>query len=369
MGDGDDIKEILTASDMENLSLDVSVSKFSRDLLQRFRGSASQFEVLKEKDEDIELNLGLSLGGSFGVDKSCKGLARSSSIAVCSPAVMDDTDHAKSTPVTGLVRTSSLPAETEEEWRKRKELQTLRRMEAKRRRSEKQRNLRCDKEVAGIYGNLSSDADSGLKRTGSTSWAPRRATCGGGTDVVMAKAASPGSGSSSGVTDLEGKIRQAINNGSDSVKMLKFEEMNDRQLYLSQRSSGEPSPTSTQQLRAHNQDVGSGAKYQPNTSKTTGPDIPPSPSKKPDTSRAGGLKDEASAAVDMPCVFTVGDGPNGRRVDGILYKYGKGQEVRIMCVCCGKFHSPAEFVKHAGGTDVDHPLKHIVVNAFAESIL
>lgn len=65
---------------------------------------------------------------------------------------------------------------------------------------------------------------------------------------------------------------------------------------------------------------------------------------------------------DMPCVFTRGDGPNGRRIEGILYKYGKGEEVRIMCVCHGSFLSPAEFVKHAGGGDVAHPLRHIVVN-------
>lgn len=72
---------------------------------------------------------------------------------------------------------------------------------------------------------------------------------------------------------------------------------------------------------------------------------------------------------DMPCVFTIGDGPNGRRVDGILYRYGKGEEVRIMCVCHGDFLSPAEFVKHAGGSDVAHPLRHIVVNPSSTSFL
>lgn len=70
----------------------------------------------------------------------------------------------------------------------------------------------------------------------------------------------------------------------------------------------------------------------------------------------------STGLVDMPCVFTKGDGPNGRRVDGILYKYGKGEEVRIMCICHGSFLTPAEFVKHGGGGDVDRPLRHIVVN-------
>lgn len=72
----------------------------------------------------------------------------------------------------------------------------------------------------------------------------------------------------------------------------------------------------------------------------------------------------SSGIEDMPCVFTIGNGPNGRKVEGILYKYGKGEEVRIMCVCHGSFFSPAEFVKHAGGGDVEHPLRHIVVNPF-----
>ena len=44
-----------------------------------------------------------------------------------------------------LTRTCSLPMETEEECRKRKELQTLR-MEARRKRSEKQRNMRTLRE-------------------------------------------------------------------------------------------------------------------------------------------------------------------------------------------------------------------------------
>lgn len=85
------------------------------------------------------------------------------------------------------------------------------------------------------------------------------------------------------------------------------------------------------------------------------------PSKSSDAAASRG-KNELNSLEDMPSVFTKGDGPNGRRIEGILYKYGKGEDVRIMCVCHGTFHSPAGFVKHAGGTDINHPLKHIVVN-------
>lgn len=88
-------------------------------------------------------------------------------------------------------------------------------------------------------------------------------------------------------------------------------------------------------------------------------------SNKLDCRNSRGREMAMNAYEDMPCVFTKGDGPNGRKIEGILYRYGKGEEVRIMCVCHGSFLSPAEFVKHAGGGDVDHPLRHIVVNPAA----
>lgn len=110
------------------------------------------------------------------------------------------------------------------------------------------------------------------------------------------------------------------------------------------------------------QDVGSsGTKIRDSAGRTSSVEME-SPSKQADIAKNRGKETGRSALEDMPCVFTKGDGPNGRRVDGILYKYGKGEEVRIMCVCHGNFLSPAEFVKHAGGSDVAHPLKHIVVN-------
>ncbi|XP_020236398.1 ninja-family protein Os03g0419100 isoform X2 [Cajanus cajan] len=62
----------------------------------------------------------------------------------------------------------------------------------------------------------------------------------------------------------------------------------------------------------------------------------------------------------MPSVTTTGDGPNGRRIEGFLYKYRSG-EVCIVCVCHGSFHTPAEFVMHAGGKEVANPMKHITV--------
>lgn len=64
---------------------------------------------------------------------------------------------------------------------------------------------------------------------------------------------------------------------------------------------------------------------------------------------------------EMPGVFTSGL-PNGNRVEGFLYKYRKGEGVRIVCICHGSFHTPSEFVEHAGAGKVDNPLRHIVVS-------
>lgn len=86
--------------------------------------------------------------------------------------------------------------------------------------------------------------------------------------------------------------------------------------------------------------------------------------------RASGMKEmERNMMEEMPCVSTRGEGPNGRRIEGFLYKYRKGEEVRIVCVCHGSFLTPAEFVRHAGGGDVAHPLKHIVVNPSSAAFL
>ncbi|KAL1558969.1 ninja-family protein AFP3-like isoform X1 [Salvia divinorum] len=71
-----------------------------------------------------------------------------------------------------------------------------------------------------------------------------------------------------------------------------------------------------------------------------------------------------SGMVDMPYVSTKGFGPNHRKMEGFLYRYKRGEEVKIVCVCHGMFLTPAEFVKHGGGGDVAYPLKHIVVNPF-----
>ncbi|KAL4347012.1 hypothetical protein GQ457_17G015430 [Hibiscus cannabinus] len=313
-------------STKERSSLSLQIEKFPRDLLQRFIiSSESQASIrsAREEEEEVELNLGLSLGGRFGVDKNVNKLIRASSIAGSMPTFRNDGPNNNTSPMVpypALIRASSLPTETEEEWRKRKKLQSLRRMEAKRRRSEKQRSSRVKMEVNLLEEEkktIGVGPAFGLQR-----WVR---PCYQGSIESRGR-------SSSSMSELENTATQGIAGAS---------------------SCGEAgSSGSTQSL----QDQGNQEVTCSSSSKISETFKPPGQ----EVENEG--RERGSAMEEMPCVFTKGDGPNGKRIDGILYKYGKGEEVRIMCVCHGKFLSPAEFVKHAGGSDVDHPLRHIVVN-------
>ena len=185
MGEANENRRSSSSKEMINLSL--QIEKYPRDLLQRFMSSETQASTRSEgEEEEVELNLGLSLGGRFGVDKNAKKLTRSSTIAGSIPIFReDDANTPPPVPYTTLIRTSSLPAETEEEWRKRKELQTLRRMEAKRRRSEKQRNSREKMEV----NLLEEEKQAGrANNIGLQSWAAAaRQVILGGNEVVRVK--------------------------------------------------------------------------------------------------------------------------------------------------------------------------------------
>ncbi|XP_010470901.1 PREDICTED: ninja-family protein AFP1-like [Camelina sativa] len=318
---------------------------FPRDLLQRFISNSVDGEDDDEDDEEddeVELNLGLSLGGRFGVDKSRNNkLVRSSSVVVTMPLFQEvhrqttTTTAAAATTTTrgmGLMRTTSLPAESEEEWRKRKEMQTLRRMAAKRRRSEKLRS-------GGAGGGTNPEeaataaATTSRRRGRPSSGLPRWSATANKSGLLRQR---------SGV--LEGSLEsQGGGGGSSSVSELETKASSDEARSL-------PSSTTQQQRQE--------ATTKPTTNRLR---------RLSSVDMNMKMEPQGKGKSEMPCVFTKGDGPNGKRVDGILYRYGNGEEVRIMCVCHGDFLSPADFVKHAGGPNVEHPLRHIVVNTCSPS--
>lgn len=258
---------------------------------------SSKKETLGE--DNVELSLGLSLNGRFGVERrrvvandyhdNNNRLIRASSVADFSSFPLAMEDPTTLTVYPPLTRTCSLPIETGDDWKKRQELQSLRRSEAKRKRVEKLKN---GKVVKGLSMEESCDAKRRNPMKGNELWQsstpsllpplPRPSPF-----PSQVSIGSPGSGGSSGVSDLESQPFSDRSTDDETLKMM---------------------------------------------------------------------------FADMPCVSTKGDGVNGKKIEGFLYGYKKGEQVRIVCVCHGNFLTPAEFVKHGGGGDVEHPLRHIVVN-------
>lgn len=165
------------------------VNGFPRDLLRRIRPAFHKRAREEESsnngegvEEGLDLSLGLSLNGKFGVEpKRAKTseLTRVSSVSLFMPGcgggggggggvesqarVFPD---ATSPPLT---RAGSLPSETQEELRKRKELQSLRRLEAKKRRMEKLRFSRCGRDKIDSKENSSEENGSNVDSIGQDS--------------------------------------------------------------------------------------------------------------------------------------------------------------------------------------------------------
>lgn len=367
------------------------INGYPRDLLRRFSSEndrGNHAESVVDDSEEIELNLGLSLGGRFGVDPKEKRLTRSSSIAGLE-LLPRDPDMTSSPAALTLIRTCSLPTETEEEWRKRKEMQSLRRLEAKRKRSEKQRSFRPVKDLASLGGELEEDKRGDGE--GLTSLMFKGKVVGSGSISSAFPGSAPANGFSSLVVmPLSGFPSRAslgadVANAkgslfSNSAPMQGFQPSSQGSLgSQGSSSSGESrsrqgssnsmeakSPVSIQSLpdRIEQKVVITASTPKQADEKS----MKPGGGKKPQV-ESGSREMERNVMEEMPCVSTRGDGPNGRRIEGFLYKYRKGEEVRIVCVCHGSFLSPAEFVKHAGGGDVTHPLRHIVVNPTPSSFL
>ncbi|KAJ8775303.1 hypothetical protein K2173_020307 [Erythroxylum novogranatense] len=293
----------------------MNIKSFSADLLQPFMSGSHQ--ETEERDE-VELSLGLSMNGKFGVDPRAKKLTKSCSIPDFVNTIRgNDSDCVVHVASKDLVRACSLPVDTEDETKKRKELQSLRRMEAKRKRTEKQRNLKAVK-----------DRNKGFREE---CWEDCKRV-----PLSQGSIGSQGTGSS-GITESECRLVQGRNQYGDAspASVQSFSE-HDRKLLVTPKfltSENSCSPVKLDEKYS---------KHVVNYTKT---------------------KEITSTGLEeMPSVSTRGDGPNGKRIDGFLYRYGKGEEVKIVCVCHGSFLSPSEFIKHAGGGDIAHPLRHIVVN-------
>ncbi|XP_055805891.1 ninja-family protein AFP3-like [Solanum dulcamara] len=257
-------------------------------------GLISRKRNVEDENVDVELRLGLSLNGNYGFDpKKPKILNRSSSVT---NVVHSGNRNENEFQFSLINRTSSLPMESEEEWRQRKELQFLSRLEAKKR-LEKMKNVRVVKE----NGNSSYPSSEGSQGSVASSET--------GSETQQLPIQGP-SGSSTNVRSVDSGLSM------EGMQKLIAEDL---------ETTNEKSP-----------ELSSGKNCKEMVMK--------------------------NFMFNMPSVSARGEGPNGKKTEGFLYAYKKGENVKIVCVCHGNFLTPAEFVKHAGGGDVDNPLRHITIN-------
>ncbi|KAM0822646.1 hypothetical protein ACQ4PT_071375 [Festuca glaucescens] len=268
-----------------------------------------------------------------------------------------------------LARTSSLPAGIEDEWRKRKEAQTLKRLEVKRKRIERRNSSNVSAEAVGQIleemnatasadrVEISDDPSMRNKQTeGNENHSKVRRRSSGLPPTYQAMVASQGS-------CLPGKLKRhnsamkgtpSAEERSLSPAVLPSSEGTKGMLPAESANSTVMATPSSSALAVRAAALGSRGEHQPVSGRLA--------------ARARSMGDvERVMMQEMPCVCTKGL-PNGRKIEGFLYKYRRAEEVRIVCVCHGSFLTPAEFVKHAGGGEVANPLRHIVVNPVAHSL-
>lgn len=105
-----------------------------------------------------------------------------------------------------------------------------------------------------------------------------------------------------------------------------------------------------------------------NQSPSNPPDYPCKRAKCDDNPETG--EAEQQLMKQLPIVVTTGGNPNGKRIEGLLYKYGSEEEVKIICVCHGCFFTPEEFVRHAGGgANVENPRQQISVLDYSDFLM
>ncbi|CAL9062990.1 unnamed protein product [Musa banksii] len=330
--------------------------RLPRDLLLRFVGNGCGDETMEatEGDSDeIELTLGLSLGGCFGADPKEKKLFRSSSTASFSSLSCVPEFQVVAAAV--LTRTSSLPVETEEDRRKRKQMQSLKRLEAKRKRLVRKNSIRSGAAKPGEKMEEDADGGKGSTAVEQTMVDNVELTALGGSHSGGARNGFPPPGlparaavskrAAAAPVDVPGCFPLVSQGSIGSQGSISSSKRDDTRAARGFGMAGYSNHAETKSGKA-----------------TVGGDEGIA---KKVAAQANWMKEtERRIMEEMPFVSTRGDGPNGRRVEGFLYKYRKGEEVRIVCVCHGSFLTPAEFVKHAGGGDVANPLRHIVVNSF-----
>ncbi|KAL1211947.1 Ninja-family protein AFP3 [Cardamine amara subsp. amara] len=262
----------------------------------------------EDEDAEVELELCLSLGGSFKKTEKSKPIEQSNAVGCGKDAGV------------------SMIVTRRKETRKKREAKEQQRSEegaCKRIRSE------CNGILNGVTNGVNLDLSNG---NGSGQLKGNRKDITSGSPIYT----------SSDVSDTSSSSRQEGGSGDFGVQSGQTKWSNSRMVQLCTEET------------VHSRDR-SNQEWSNSVTKENGKPPKPRPN-----SNGNGVNGSMLPFAKMPCVTSTGNGPEGKTVNGFLYRYSKS-EISIMCVCHGTSFSPAEFIVHAGWINVSHPLRHITV--------
>ncbi|PSR95766.1 Ninja-family protein like [Actinidia chinensis var. chinensis] len=297
----------------------------------------------------LDLNLGLSLGGSYTQFPQQSPLIRTSSL---------NWSECEGSGFLSLARSSSLPTEAEQEMRRVKEMQAMKRMEAKKRILEKQRSR----------GGFGGGGEEEVKFPAAAARVPAKAN----SSIWVVESATKNTAFCRAIEKLKSNVGPSgthMIKGPESMSATKIPAVSQPPVNSIAMENGKSAyPANHRSLEK----LGTGKPVNPNHTiyfgkRENGKSVEPAETEPP-TKR---VEFSANRTYDpkmmeilrlMPSVTTTGNGPNGRRIEGFLYRYrNRTRQVCIVCICHGSFLSPAEFIRHAGGGDLAEPMKHITV--------
>ncbi|KAI4343972.1 hypothetical protein L6164_011254 [Bauhinia variegata] len=319
-------------ANQKNLTMQASGAPIN--FLQRFFAGKPDKAKSSTNSEEVDLSLNLSLGGPYGQNGGEKTLTRSSSIAG---------DTTQSTVTNGslgggysgvrLEKSCSLPAKADMVLMRFGDLQTMRRAETGRRlllekqmRAAKAAKAAETEKAPAVHPPPAVVEGQHLSH-GAASWAPASAYNIPGLNGAMDKVkfAHPKHEGLSGLAESG----ESSNVQTPTNQVFKVPAISAAKEKLA-RPAGTTSENASKRVKFFH----------------------------PSSAAQG---DSSENLRQMPTVSTTGDGPNGKRIEGVLYKYLKG-DVWIVCVCHGHFFTPAGFVKHAGAKNVENPMRRISVH-------
>ncbi|XP_015572092.1 ninja-family protein AFP3 isoform X2 [Ricinus communis] len=318
----------------ETKHLAMQKKEHPKDLLRKFAPTQLSINQEKKNDKpDINLGLSLSLGGIYCENSNEKTLSRSSSSIGMMTLKKDgdakERDSLFPRSFLSLSRSYSVPTEAEQEQRK----ATL--MALARTRIESTENFMWDRaQNGGTYEQEKSLAKEPRPSSPSqvAAWAAASAAKSPALCRALVQIKRQASMYSS--RRLEGQEGLAAGNGANHSQLLLTQKDTESKLMVGANANERLVKAAETKIK--------------------------NPSKRAKLLKNGFQDRGMDVMKQMPSVTTTGNGPYGRKIEGILYKYSKSQ-VTIVCVCHGSFLSPAEFVRHAGGNNVANPMKHITV--------